>query len=157
MRAECMDTVVADMVWPALFLEQRLFSWWAIGLGLLVELFFVRWLTGLSWRMSAIADITMNAASSLLGVLLIPLAGIIWEFLPGLILYHGFNIGTFNPFTWTGTLVFSAFINSGIETAVLRYVFKQKQVKHLFWWLALANALSVGLAFASLFRYPPRS
>jgi hypothetical protein len=152
-----MHTVVADMVWPALFLEQRLFSWWAIGFGLLVELFFVRWLTGLSWRMSAVADVAMNAASSLLGFFLIPIAGIAWEFFPGIVIYKVFNIGTFNPGTWVVTFLLAVLINSALETTVLRYAFRQKPVKRLFWWLALANALSVGLAFASLFRYPPRS
>jgi uncharacterized membrane protein SirB2 len=152
-----MQIFVADLVWPALFLEQRLFSWWAIGFGLLVELFFVRWLTGLSWRMSAVANIAMNAASSLLGFFLIPIAGIAWEFFPGAVLYKVFNIGTFNPGTWVATFLLAVLINSALETTVLRYVFKQKPAKRLFWWLALANAVSVGLAFASLFRYPPRS
>ena len=152
-----MHTVVADLVWPAVFLEQRLYSWWAIGLGLLIELFFVRWLTGLSWRMSAVADVAMNAASSLLCFFLIPIAGCAWEFCPGTLLYKVFNVGTFNPGTWVATFLLAVFINSAVETIVLRSVFKQKAVKRLFWWLALANALSVGLAFASVFRYPPRS
>ncbi|HMG06371.1 MAG TPA: hypothetical protein VK581_13005 [Chthoniobacterales bacterium] len=152
-----MQIFLADLVWPALFLEQRLFSWWAIGLGLLVELFFVRWLTGLDWRMSAVADVAMNTASSLLGFFLIPIAGIAWEFFPGTGIYKVFNIGTFNPGTWVATFLLAVLINSALETTVLRYAFKQKPVKRIFWWLALANALSVGLAFASLFRYPPRS
>jgi hypothetical protein len=70
-----MQAILADLVWPALFLGGRLLSWWAIGMGLLVELFFVRWLTGFSWPKSLVADITMNGASSLLGWALIPLAG----------------------------------------------------------------------------------
>ncbi len=61
-----MTSIFADVVWPALFLEQRLFSWWAIGLGLVVEFFFVRWLTTLSLRMCVVADLSMNAASALL-------------------------------------------------------------------------------------------
>jgi hypothetical protein len=151
-----MQIFLTDAVWPALFLEQRLFSWWAIGLGLLVELFFVRWLTGLSWRMSAVADVAMNTGSSLLGFVLIPIAGFVWEIFPGTVIYNVFHIGTFNPGTWAATFLLAVLINSALETTVLRYAFKQKPVKRIFWWLALANALSVGLAFASVFRYPSR-
>jgi hypothetical protein len=152
-----MQAILADLVWPALFLEARILSWWAIGLGLLVELFFLRWLTGFSWAKSLVADIAMNAASSLLGILLIPLAGIAWEFFPGILLYKLLNIGTFNPATWVATFLFAVFINSAVETLVLRYAYKQGPFKRFFWWLALANAISVGLAFASVFRYPPQT
>jgi hypothetical protein len=94
-----MHFVLADVVWPALFLAGRMMAWWAIGLGLVVELFFVRFLTGFGWLKSALADVAMNAALSLLGFILIPLAGIAWESSVGIALYKLFNIGTFNPGT----------------------------------------------------------
>jgi len=37
----------ANVVWPALYLETRLFSWWAIGIGFLIEFFFIKWLFSL--------------------------------------------------------------------------------------------------------------
>jgi uncharacterized membrane protein SirB2 len=132
-------------------------AWWAIGLGLLVELFFVRFLTRFGWLKSAFVDIAMNAASVLLGVFLIPTAGIAWEFSVGIALYKMFNIGTFNPGTWLATFLFAVFINAALEASVLRYAFKQRPFKRLFWWLALANAISVAIALGSLFKYPPRT
>lgn len=151
-----MTPILADVVWPALFLEQRLFSWRAIGLGLVVEFFFVRWLTVLGFRMCIAADITMNAASALLGIILVPAAGFIWELFPGIIIYKVFNIGTFNPGTWAATFLFAVFINAALETSVLRFAFKQKTGKRVFWWLCVANSLSVSLAFGSLFIHPPK-
>lgn len=152
-----MLTLLADVVWPALFLEMRLLAWWAVAAGLIVELFFVRWLTAFAWGKSIVADIAMNAASSLLGVFLIPLAGIAWEFFPGILIYKLLEIGTFNPGTWAATFLMAVFINSGLETAVLCYGFKQKPFTRFFWWLALANSMSVALAFASLLRSFPRT
>jgi hypothetical protein len=146
-----------DVVWPALFLEQRLFSWWAIGLGLLIEFFFVRWLTTLNLRMCAVADLSMNAASAVLGMFLIPVAGLIWELFPGLLLYKIFNVGTFNPVTWTFTFLAAVFINAMLEWLVLRLGFRQKIGKRGFGWLCLANSLSVGLAFGSLLVRRPQS
>jgi hypothetical protein len=152
-----MHALLADVVWPALFLAGRLMAWWAIALGLLVELFFVRLLTGFSWPKSALVDIAMNAASTLLGLFLVPIAGFAWEFSVGRVLYKLFNIGTFNPGTWLATFLLAVFLNAALETAVLRYAFKQKPFKRFFWWLALANAVSVGIALGSLFMYPPRT
>ena len=151
-----MHLVIADVVWPALFLAGRMMAWWAIGLGLVVELFFVRFLTGFGWLKSALTDVAMNAASSLLGFILIPLGGIAWESSVGIALYKLFNIGTFNPGTWAATFIFAVFINAVLEASVLRYGFKQRPFKRLFWWLALANAISLGIAMVSLFKYPPR-
>lgn len=152
-----MTPIFADVVWPALFLESRLFSWWAIGFGLVVELSFVRWLTLLDWRKSFMADLTMNTASALLGVVLIPLAGIVWEIFPGIVIYKIFDIGTFNPGTWTATFLFAVFINAGLELLVLRFIFKQKAGKRVFWWLSVANSLSVALAFVSILVHPPQT
>ena len=151
-----MTRILADVVWPALFLEARVFSWWAIGIGLLIELFFVRYLTKLGWPKCVLADVTMNAASSLLGVFLIPAAGIGWEIFPGSLIQATFNVGTFNPATWAGTFILAVVINAVLESSILRFVFKQPGFKRLFWWLCVANALSVAVAFGSLWIYPPR-
>ena len=37
--------ILADLVWPSLVLEGRLFAWWIVAAGLVIEFFFVRWLT----------------------------------------------------------------------------------------------------------------
>ncbi|MEI6561046.1 MAG: hypothetical protein WCO68_03060 [Verrucomicrobiota bacterium] len=149
-----MAPIIADVVWPALYLEQRLFSWWAIGLGLLVELVFLRRITTLSSGMCIVADLAMNAASALLGIVLIPVVGLLWEVFPGILLYKLFKVGTFNPGTWTATFILAVFVNAVLETTVLRYAFHQKPAKRIFGWLCLANGLSIALAFISLFVYP---
>lgn len=150
------QTLLANVIWPAAFLESRLLSLWIISAGLLIEYFFVRSVTPLgAWR-SALADVAMNTASTLLGIILIPLAGIAWEFFPGLLLYKWFNLGTFNPGTWGATFCMAVLINAVLEMAVLRIGFHQTFGKGLFGWLCLANAFSVGLALASLLIYPMR-
>jgi hypothetical protein len=83
-----MDPVLAKLVWPALYLEGRLFTWWAIGTGLAVEYRVVRQLTGLPPRKTLLADVTMNDASALAGLVLLPLAGVVWELFPGSLLYR---------------------------------------------------------------------
>ena len=150
-----MPLFLADMIWPAAFLESRLLSVWVISAGLLIEYFFVWRVTPLGAVRSILADVAMNAASTVLGIILIPLAGIVWEFFPGIFLYKWFNLGTFNPGTWAATFCRAVLINAALELAVLRVGFQQPFGKGLFWWLCLANALSVGLAMASFLIYPP--
>jgi hypothetical protein len=149
--------VFADMIWPALFLEGRLLSVPVIIAGLLIEFFFVWRITDLGIGRAIFADLVMNATSTLLGVFLIPISGIIWEFFPGIFLYKWFNIGTFNPGTWVATFFFAVLINAVLETFVIAKVFRQKMGTRGFGWLCLANALSVGLAFASFLIFPIES
>lgn len=146
----------ADVVWPALFLETRLVTWWTIGVGLLIEFLIIWWLFSLTPRRAALATIAANAVSALIGVPLIPLAGLVWEIFPGSIYMHFLKWGTFNPVTWAATFIMACLINTVIEAAVYRMGFKLVVRRREFWWIFVANALSVGLAFGSLFVVPVR-
>ncbi|GHU19488.1 hypothetical protein AGMMS50243_11610 [Betaproteobacteria bacterium] len=147
---------LADVVWPALYLETRLFTWWAIGLGLFIEFFFVRWLFVLSASKAALATLVANVVSALLGVVLIPLSGIVWEFVPGLLIYPLFHMGTFNPITWAATFILACLVTTGLEALVYKYGVKFAVRRREFGWLLIANALSVAVAFASVFIAPVR-
>ncbi len=146
----------ANVVWPALYLETRLFSWWAVSVGLLVEYVFVRHLFKVALPKAILATITANAASAILGVLLIPLAGIAWEVFPGLLFYHFLNMGTFNPITWCATFLIACAINVALEGLVYKKIFKFSFLfkSKMFLWFMLANTASVGVATASLIINP---
>jgi hypothetical protein len=148
---------IADVVWPALLLEGRILTWWAILAGLIIEYFFVRLITNLPLWKAALADIAMNAISTIPGILLIPLLGIAWEILPGLLMYNAFHIGTFNPGTWIATTLLAALLNTFIERFALRKIFRQPVLgKRNFALLFLGNTLSIAIAFISVFVFPPR-
>ncbi|MBQ4836842.1 hypothetical protein [Pseudoalteromonas luteoviolacea] len=146
----------ANMVWPALYLETRLFSWWAITIGLIVEYFFVQRLFDIPPVQAVLATIGANFVSAVAGILLIPLSGIAWEIFPGLVFYKVLGMGTFNPITWAATFVLACIVNVLLEGIVykkgvkLPFLFKSK----MFLWFFIANTASVGVAFASLFINP---
>ncbi|MDO6388462.1 hypothetical protein [Uliginosibacterium sp. 31-12] len=144
----------ADVVWPALYLETRLFSWWAISIGLIAEVIFVKWLFAIPMKRAAIVTTVANAASSVAGILLIPLAGIAWEFFPGLLYMKALNWGTFNPITWLATFVLACLVNTAIESFVYRKAYQFPIKRREFGWIFIANAVSVGVAFGSLFVVP---
>ena len=146
--------ILADVVWPSLLLEGRLSTVAAIVIGLFVELIALRGFFGLHWRRAAVVDVAMNAASTLLGLVLIPLSGFLWEIFPGSLIYKIFNWGTFNPVTWTASVLLAALVNTAVESQVIRYGFKIKVTKARFWILFVANLVSVGFAIASLLISP---
>jgi hypothetical protein len=144
----------ADVVWPALFMETRLVSVWIIALGLVIEWPVIRYLTRRPWWPSLGVTVVINAASMLLGLLLIPLAGILWEVGPGLLMYRLLNVGTFNPVTWTATVVLAALISASVEMLALRWPFKHRIGRRGFGVLTLANLASTAVAAGSLVVWP---
>ena len=147
----------ADMIWPALILEQRLVSVIPITVGLLTE-----WLAlrlggfGLSWKRAALVDVVMNAVSTVAGIPSVPLLGLAWEVFPGQVLYKFFNVGTFNPGTWIATFLIATLATSGVEAAVVRWGFKLGLGWRRFGILCGANSVSIAIAFASLWLHPPK-
>jgi hypothetical protein len=111
---------------------------------------------GLSWKKALVVDVVMNSVSSGIGIVLIPLLGIAWEFIPGLLIQKVFHVGTFNPITWVGTFIISVGATTAVEAAVVRWGFKIALGQRRFWILFGANAVSVGFAFASLWLHPPQ-
>lgn len=150
-----MTPILANLVWPALYLTSRMFAAWPIAAGLLVEFFFVRYATNLRGARCLAADIAMNLASAALGLLLIPLSGILWELLASITIHPLFNVGTFNPVTWGATVLLAAAINAVIEGFVLQKGFKQKLGRRGFRLLFAANFVSVSIAFISIIIHPP--
>jgi hypothetical protein len=148
-------TAHADMVWPGLVLVTRLYSVIPIVLGLFIELLFLRYWFALSWKKAFIVDVVMNFVSSLAGIILIPVLGIIWELGPDLVLFKVFNIGTFNPATWVFTLLSAIFSTSIIEAIVVAFAFKIPLRRWGFWILCCANGISVTIAFVSILIHPP--
>jgi hypothetical protein len=124
--------------------------------GLAVELLVLRFVFPMSWNKALLVDVRMNLASSLVGAIAIPLAGFAWEFFPGSILYKIFNMGTFNPVTWTATCVMAVFISTGIEVGIVRYPFGYRITYRRFWAIALANLLSTAVAYLSMLKHPPK-
>jgi hypothetical protein len=145
-------TIVGDIVFPELLFEGRLLAWWIILIGLALELPFVRLITGLPLKKCVLADLAMNAVSTAVGVVLIPVLGLGWELGgPRVLGDHRFDL-----LHWSGSFLLAVVVNSVIELTVLVLGFKQQFNLRSFLWLFLANSLSVGLALWSLFHDPPR-
>jgi len=145
-----------NVVWPALVLEIGIFSGTPIALGLIVELFILRWGFKTSWQKAITGDLVMNLCSTVLGIVLIPASGLVWEIVFGRVIHKMFHVGTFNAGNWIATIVIASFVNTLVEALILRFGFKINFNKMLFGLLFSANLLSVSIAFAYVWLNPPR-
>jgi len=149
--------ILADVVWPSLFLGGRLFTWWIIVTGLVIEFFFILRLTRATPFRAGLMTVVMNAVSTGIGIVGIPLSGILWELIATVTILPAFHWGTFNPVTWLVSCLLAALLNTVIEMGSLRLIFRVAWTKRLFWWLALANMITVGMAMTSIMMQPPRA
>jgi len=132
----------ADVVWPALFLEQQMLSIVPITVGLLVECIALRYGGfGLSWKRAAQVDLSMNAVSTFAGMFLLPLAGVSVIFAPG-------------SWAWPLTVVMAVLVTTLVEAGVVRFAFKIELNRKRWLILGAANMVSVGIALASVWMHP---
>lgn len=150
----------ADALWPAMIVTIRILAWVPILVGLLIEWLIVRRITGFDWWKSLKADLVMNLASSLLGLILLPLLGLV--LIDSWFLEIGYNSSRsaylgdqLGPPIWDIVYCFpfsvlAAFVNVGVEALVLSRVFTVPMTRKRFWMLYLANLASVLVASAFL-------
>ena len=127
--------VYADLVWPSAYIVFGMLSIKVIFAGLLIELLFVKFFTKTPWLKAGLVTFLMNLITSLLGIVLIPLSGILIE----LITPFG---TTFHWSHWLLSYLAVVLINTSVEGLVIKLALKQSY-KSIFWWVFAANTISV--------------
>ncbi len=149
--------IFANVVWPALYLAHRLTAWWCIGASLVVEFLILRWALRLPTARTALVTLGMNAASASVGWLTLPWWGWNWE---GVVESRNaaFGYGTFNEITWAETCVLALCLGTLVEWVCLQmglWGLRRPRWQSSVGWLLAANALTVGLAYGSLWLVRP--
>jgi len=128
----------------------RPFLLWASIAGLFVKFAYVRFFTRLGWSRCAIVDVTMNAASSLLNLIAVPVAYLVWA-LPRLALNRVFGADDDDPVNWVALLLVMALISAISDALVLHFVFRQRVGKKWFWLLYVVNTMCVAAAACGMY------
>ena len=133
-----------------------------IGFALILKFFFVRRLTTLSLGQCILGDFVMNLVSVLVGIIIIPVAVLLWQLYIGTILDNYLNIGTFNlgvaiaPFvTRIAIFLVAIVVFAWLETITLRVIFNQGDFGQESHWkffrqLCVANAAVVAFVLGIL-------
>lgn len=129
--------VSANVVWPSLYILEGMLSWYVILLGFAVEIVFVKFFLKETYLKSVLIAFIMNLISTVLGLILIPLSGLVGE-----VLLIPFGTGTFHFTHWLLSYILAILINVVIEGLTVKFIFKNK-FKKMFWWLCMANAVSI--------------
>ncbi len=138
----------ADLIWPSLYIAKGMLSIKVILLGLIIELFFVKYFTKINWQKALTVTFLMNLITTILGMIFIPLSGLCSEFVFDFVFhaYDKFGIGTFHWSHWLTAYLLVIFINTITEGLFIKLTLKIKILK-TFWWLLIANAMSVFICF----------
>lgn len=135
-------TASANIVWPTIYIAEGLRAWYVILAGLIIEFLAIKYFIKSTWIKSGLMAVIMNAVSTIVGVLLIPFVGFFGAI--GLELLDSIIpvFGTFDTAQWIWGYILAVLSNVLVEGLTLKFIFKLK-FKKMFWWLTLANAISV--------------
>jgi hypothetical protein len=146
--------ILANVVWPALYILSRYYTWWAIGIGLLIECVVLRLLTKDSAKKVVLAVAVANLITAIIGYFTIPWITLGWDFALEYTVYQLLDVGTFNPFGWITSILLISAITAFPELLIIQKLFKieLRTRAWTYWWAA--NALSVLLAFLTVLIWP---
>jgi len=123
----------------------RYFLLWVVVVGLVLKFSYVVYFTQRSWSRCIAMDMAMNAASSLVNLIAVPVAFLVWA-LPSIALNRVFGVDADDPVNWVAMLLIVALISAVSEASVLHFGFKQRLGQKGFWLLYVANAICSGTA-----------
>jgi hypothetical protein len=141
---------LADVIFPALILTERLFSWWIIAATILIEAGFVMLAFRLTPFNALCASLAANALSAMIGVWTLPYSGLYTEVAinnAGLTTEMGW---AFSPEDWVVAFLLGLAINLVIELAVYRFGYGLKLGTRQVALITAANAVTVGMALLSI-------
>lgn len=143
---------LANVIWPSLFVVERYYSWWAIGLGLLVEFVALRVLTNEKTGRSIVLVLVANTVTAAIGYFAMPWITFVWDVLLARAFEALFGISAdINALSLVLSIFPISVLTAFPEWLIIRIGFrvKCKKMAWLGWWFA--NAVSVTLAVLSLF------
>lgn len=139
----------ANVVWPGLYLSGRMITW-AIPAGILIEVFLLKYIIQRGWGYTLLVTSAVNIISTIVGAVGAILGNLAFEATLGIILYKYFQIGTFNPLSWTSAIFFGTLVSTIIEVYSLKTIFKIKLTSKQRYLFLAVNLLSTLTAFASI-------
>jgi hypothetical protein len=149
-------TALANVVWPAIYVETKANSIPIIGLSLALEYLVIRRLFGRGIGRSVLYTIAANAASGIIGLAARPISGLVWEMSLGAMVMWIFDWGTFNPVAWFFVPIIGGAINAALELLTLKLIWKERFSRRAFMTLWAINWITVGLATLWVVIYPPQ-
>lgn len=127
----------ANMIWPSIYIVKQYYVWYVILAGLLIEILAAHLFLKTNWGRSIFIMFVANAISAILGLLLIPVSGIVVE-----LLTIPFGGGTFELSHWILDYLCAVLANTIVEGLSIKWIFKLS-FKSNFIWLLCSNLISV--------------
>jgi len=147
---------LADLAWPILFFKTSILYWASVAAGLLIETAWIRRFFHKPWTQSLFIAGTMNLATGLIGIVLIPLVIVAGELCAGLFIHRIVDMGQFDLPVWAAAFASSVLINTALEGTVIKKVFHIPWRKRGFWILCAIHTVNAGMILGWLLMFPAR-
>lgn len=147
--------VLADVVWPALFLSIRLAAWWCVIISIVIEGLALWTIARVPPAKALFASLIMNVVSAFIGKLLLPMMGIRLELFASSTYNVWLDWGTFNPVTYVATWMGATLLTTIIECFTLWLAFAMPWKRRWVIVVLVANAITVALAGLSVMVWAP--
>jgi hypothetical protein len=141
--------LMANMIWPGLYLYHYLFSLYSIIPALIVEWIAIKYIFNFSLQRAFVIATIVNVVSAAVGYIVYGPASFLYQVgLESLKL-----TGTFNYASWFANYVFAIFFTTILEYYAIRFIFKIKfpLKSRPFFYFLFANVVSVSLSFAMMY------
>jgi hypothetical protein len=127
-----------DMVWPAIYVSEKLTHFWFLVIGtVVIEMIVVKYYFNYSFLKSFVMSLIGNMVSGFIGTFVMMWAMLFWHLLADRFVPHA----TFDIINWVATYVLMCFGSVLIETITLSLIYKIK-IKRLFMPMLIGNLLT---------------
>lgn len=140
-----------DVVWPALYISERMFAGWMIFFGLIIELYFVKRFFDFSLNKAIVVTLSMNAATTLIGITQFPVLGAIVD----VTIANTFGLRIFHPIIWITSFFILLVINTIVESIVLLLFKRKRKIIHDILIVGLANLVTLAFVLVTMIIYHP--
>lgn len=152
-----MSPVLANAIWPAIYLVAQVATLWPIVLSIIIEYLVLRYISTLLWHKVLLYVVAANVFSALVGVIPLVFLDLGKEFLLGTLSewLFGVRLGTFSVTSWIATTLLASLISASLEYLLLKPVLKTPfrfRRSWLVWWAA--NLLTAAIATIAAFCWP---
>jgi hypothetical protein len=131
----------------------KLEYWWTVLLAIVIEAVAIRWIFDFTWNRSAVAAMVVNFATFLLGFILYPAAGgILYPLVEPLVTRPTGGGELIGHRATLVLLLIVALLDSAVELALLRSLYKAVIVLQKALLFLLANLFTASIFFALLAR-----
>ncbi|MCX7342819.1 MAG: hypothetical protein NT128_01560 [Proteobacteria bacterium] len=145
--------LMANIIWPGVYLHSYLFSLYSIVPALIIEWVAIKWIFDFTQQRALVIAIIINAVSAAIGYFIYLPLSFVYELGLSFTIHTLLRDGTFSHLGWVANYMFATIFTTLLEYCAARIIFKLKfpiKSKEFLWFL-VANGVGVAISFVMMY------